>query len=528
MDPDESTPTPPQGTQAAEPFRFAPSFHYVGDTGTFRASDFEAEYARLFSEALDAGPISAGERQRLDLAASALCLPVERIEQIEAALRAAVEAKASITRTGLDPIATAPYGALTDTGQMPSMRVPAAAREPSPTPADETPPDGALALHDTGETADGLDTGETFDGESSTEDEGPPTLRTGPNAPVTSDAPSVATHPSGIPAVRGAWSEEEELHERFMMKRLEGGLDEQYCTAAVLVRRGLANVEENELYRACRTGLVPNPAAPLTLASWLGLLAHPQQDRTTSEILGCIAPAALLARVSAMRIDGVLPKLDPKKVQDPATTTVSAARALGWCAATLGLTQPLTYVDPDAPSGFEVLPTIPPATRIGREMLAGKSAVELAFHGARHLTWYREEYFICTLVPALTQLEDVFLAALLLGDPTLDFPPGTYERAALNRDALAPLLEPARVARLGELVARFLDEGGRTNLQRWARSAELTACRAGLLLSGDLETAAQIVLREPLGSQRLAELESFWASDAATELRRELGIALAN
>ena len=55
----------------------------------------------------------------------------------------------------------------------------------------------------------------------------------------------------------------------------------------------------------------------------------------------------------------------------------------------------------------------------------------------------------------------------------------------------SPTISPNFSARqLRRLVARFLARGGRTNLKRWARAAEWTACRTGLLLCGELQTAA--------------------------------------
>jgi len=255
-------------------------------------------------------------------------------------------------------------------------------------------------------------------------------------------------------------------------------------------------------------------------------LSHPDEDRGTGEIFASIASAALLGRVSAMRRDRSLLPLDPDKRHDPLTSTVSAVRALAWAAATLGMRAPPIYVAPEATQGFAVAMAVPPAIRIGGPMLSGRSAIELAFHCGRHLTWFREEHFVCTLVPTIGYLEDLFLAALSIGAPKIDLLPEVRARIALTAEAIVPVLDAARLARLEQQVARFLAQGGRTMLKRWAQAAEWTALRAGLLLCGDLGTASEIVRRDTNGAERVRELERFWAGDDATELRRQLGVAV--
>ncbi len=224
-----------------------------------------------------------------------------------------------------------------------------------------------------------------------------------------------------------------------------------------------------------------------------------------------------------MRRDRSLPVLEPEKRHDPQLSTVSAVRAVAWAAATLGLRAPPIYVDAREPTPFEIVPALPPALRIGAAMLAGQSAIQLAFHCARQLTWFREEHFVCTLVPSIAYLEELFLAALSIGAPEIELLPEVRARVAVVAEAILPVLDAPRLARLEQQVARFLRQGGKTSLRRWAQSAEWTALRAGLLMCGDLGTACDVVAAEANAADRVRELERFWASDDATTLRRELG-----
>src|SRR5438093_6677590 len=118
---------------------------------------------------------------------------------------------------------------------------------------------------------------------------------------------------------------------------------------------------------------------------------------------------------------------------------------------------------------------VPPALRIGKPMLSGQSALQLAFHCGRHLTWFREEHFVCTLVPSIMYLEDLFLAALSIGAPNIELLPDVRARVALTAEAIVPVLDAPRMELLHRHVTRFLAQGGRTSLRRWAQAAEWTS-----------------------------------------------------
>ncbi len=315
------------------------------------------------------------------------------------------------------------------------------------------------------------------------------------------------------------------LHDRFALCGEAKDLDGQFCTAAVLVRRKKATRAETSVYEAHRAQIPSRPARSLTTEAWQRLF-HPDEERTTGDVFAVIASAALLGRISAMRRDRSLPVLDNDKKQEPHSSTISAVRAIAWSAATLGLRTPPIYVDAAEPLPFEIVPALPPAIRVGGPMLSGQSATQLAFHCGRQLTWLREEHFVCTLVPSIAYLEEVFLAAMSIGAPQVELLPEVRARIALVAEAIMPVLDEPRLARLQLHVGRFIAQGGRTSLRRWAQAAEWTALRAGLLLCGDLQTACDAVQGEANAQDRVRELERFWAGEDATFLRRELGTAV--
>ena len=222
----------------------------------------------------------------------------------------------------------------------------------------------------------------------------------------------------------------------------------------------------------------------------------------TGEIFAVIVSAVLLGRVAALRRDKQLPALDPARKQDPAQSTLQGVRCFSWAASILGMRAPALYADPDYPGLVEMVPGVPPSTRLGQKALSGRSPHELAFVAGRHLAWYREERFVRLLVPQIADLEDLFLAALVIGNPGIPMRADTKRRVSALGAAIEPLLEPLLVDRLRGAFLRFVEEGGRTNLQRWANAADSTAARAGLLLSDDLRASAAMLEAEDAGAAR--------------------------
>jgi hypothetical protein len=435
---------------------------------------FERLYESLFAEALESGQISQEERERLNLAAKALGLDEKRAAALEEALVEAWEA--GVAETLVDP----QPGTLADRSPPSTTIAPAAPVTP------QAPDD---------------------------EDESPTLSRPSQRAARITDRP-----PAEVPF--------HELHARFDASVHAHAIDDGFRIAEVLVLRGAATRQERAFWEKHHVEGPVRPRRPLSHDGWVHLLKHPDEERTTGEIFAVIASAALLGRVSAMRRDGNMPRLDLEAYQNPLTSTVSAVRALSWAAATLGIRPPPAYVAPDLDVGYEIVTVVPPSSRIGSRVLSGLTAAQLAFACGRHMAWFREEHFICTLVPNVAYLESIFYAALLLGAPTLQLPPDVRERAHVFSQAIVPCLESKQIERLNRLVARFLARGGRTNLKKWARAAEWTACRTGLLLCGELQVAADALANEPGGEMRITELETFWASPEAGELRKRLGAAI--
>src|SRR5262249_33182378 len=162
-------------------------------------------------------------------------------------------------------------------------------------------------------------------------------------------------------------------------------------------------------------GLI-KPTSSLTEEGWK-LLFHPDEEVLTGRIFGVIAPAVLLGRVSPLRREKALPKPVAAQKEDPKMTTLQAVTCFACRSCILGMGTPQLFADPQFASSAEMVPGVPPATRLGKQALAGRSPFELAFFAGRHLSWYREEHFVRCLVPSTADLEDLFLAALGIANP---------------------------------------------------------------------------------------------------------------
>ena len=303
--------------------------------------------------------------------------------------------------------------------------------------------------------------------------------------------------------------------------------DRRFCVAQVLCALSAENPEERALAQQFKSQALISPRASISTKAWVDLLYHPEEEVLTGQIFSLIAPAVLVGRVTALRRDKKLHQPPPTTKQDPAKSTITAVRALPWAAAILGLAAPPIYVEKDRDSGFSLMPGVPPFTVIGKQVLSGRNQLEYAFLVGRHLSWYRQEHYLKTLFSGVPDLEDLFLAALTIGNPGLPIAEDMRRRVAPIAQAIEPMLEAQHVDALRGCFLRFVEEGGRTNLQRWSLAAEKTACRAGFVLCNDVATALGVLSAEEGPDGELGkDLVAFAASERYFKLRRQLGIAI--
>ncbi len=487
-------------------FDYSQGFEAAEATGNVRLGKLESMYEELFAEVIEDGVITTEERKQLDRMADSLGLDKGRLRRLESALQAAYESRNKVIIKDLSgaedmpaPTSISPLEPATD------QRTLALERRIKSLEARVIELEQELS-EARAQVSIEVDFSDAKAPDSVPEDDIGELLR----------------------RVRADPRDDETLHALFRHWSRTKDADRAFLTAEVLVHLGQASADEKVAHAAHKQVGLIRPSAPITPDAWKKLLFHPEEEPLVGEIFGVVVSAVLLGRLSALRRDKQLMKMDPARKQDPATSTVQAVRCFAWASTILGMHAPPLYVAPEFDGTVEMVPGVPPASKLGAASLSGRSAQELAFIAGRHLANYREEHFVRMLVPDARGLEEIFLAALSIGNPGLPLAAHVKELVVPIAKAIEPILEPMQLDRLRGQFLRFVEEGGRTNLQRWSQSVEATCNRTGLLLSGDLAAAQKVLGAEDKAhvEEKMNDLLAFVLSDRYAKLRRQLGIAV--
>ena len=475
--------------------------------GNLRHGKLEAMYEELFAEVIEDGIITQEERSRLDKMADNLGLDRARLRKLETALQAAYEARNRIVIKDLSFVDEPPPATIMPLEAPTDQRTLALERRIKF--LEERIKDLEIEVEEArAQVSVEVDLSDVEHIRPDIPDDDPAEL-----------ARRVRHDPRDV----------DSLHALFRLYKKANDRDRQWCVAQVLTYLDAASAEEKDVWAQHAPAALIHPNASVTQDAWKRLLFHPEEEPLVGEIFSVVVSAVLLGRLSAMRRDKQLVKLKIEQKQDPTTTTVQAVRCFSWSAAILGMSSPALFADTDYAGLVEMVPGVPPASRIGAVALSGRTAAELAFVAGRHLASYREEHFVKLLVPSARGLEDIFLAALSIGNPGLPLSAQVKQLVVPIAKAIEPILEPAAVDRLRGHFLRFVEEGGRTNLQRWTVASDRTVARAGFLLSNDLKAAHAVLTLEDASrvDEQMDDLMSFVVSDRYAKLRKQIGIAIA-
>jgi hypothetical protein len=488
--------------ESTSSFELGRGFDQGTTSGALELGPFAASYAQLFADALQDGVITATEREQLDQAASELGMSRAQLQQFEHAMVHAYELhhRVKVVERWQAPVRLPPPPA--GTTDVASSALLIAQIEQLSRRVRELEAELREARSHVNVEVDLTGLGSADAGA----EEAPEPLRAGIRRDPTN--PELFAR---LYAACGA----------------AGDRDGQFRAAQALVVLGAANAEQAALDAQHEPEGLITPQRALSTQDWNTALAHPELDIVTGNILSLVTPAALMGRVAGLRRAKRLPELSESQRHDAKDSTVMAVRALGWAATVLGMPTPAIYTDVERELAYAHVPGVPPYSLIGKQALAGRTQAEIAFLAARHMTYYRAEFFVKVLFSEVNELEDLFLAALLIGSPSLPLPTHVKSRVAPISGALEALLDAERRDLLRQQFQTFVADGGRTNLLRWSESIDKTACRAGLCLSGDLGAATRVLAEDegPEGPLR-ADLLAFAVSERHGKLRRRLGIAI--
>ncbi len=308
--------------------------------------------------------------------------------------------------------------------------------------------------------------------------------------------------------------------------------DEAWCLAAAMVFLKKADAEETRFFEDYRPQGMLQVKGRLNNELWVRHVFHEDENLHISKIFEMIAPAALQAKAQLLQSQGKAPVLDRRFRQDPMTSTVTFAKTFGWAAQVLGVPPPELYVRNDVPGGIVPVPSMPPACVAGQTVLTGFSPQELTFMCGRHLAYYRGEHLIRTQFPTQAELTIMLFAGVMLAAPSTPMPQDMAAQIRATAQELAKYMQPIHTEGLRASVKRFIDDGAKANIKRWNHAVELSSCRAGLIVCGDLDIPRKILAAEPQlpgdpsAADKMKELLLYSVSEHYFEVRRALGLTI--
>ena len=302
--------------------------------------------------------------------------------------------------------------------------------------------------------------------------------------------------------------------------------DKAWCLAATMnfLLRDRVRDDARAFYEQYKPKRPIAPQARLDEERWIKDLFHPNEDPFVGKIFASILPSLRRVKVQPVARFG----LTDKERQDPGTSSVALVRAMGLAGAAMNLPQmPLIYLRPTQPGGLSYVPSEPWSSIAGSGLLQGLSPQELQFVASKHMTYYRMEHYVRVLFPTVAELTPLLLSAIKIVKNDFEVPAEIQATVTTLQQQVAQ--DPVNYEGLRKVVRLFMDQGGQVNIKKWFQSVELTACRVGFLLSGDLDVATKMLALEPglpgdmSPNDKLKDVVLFSISDAYFRLREAAG-----
>jgi hypothetical protein len=247
-----------------------------------------------------------------------------------------------------------------------------------------------------------------------------------------------------------------------------------------------------------------------------------------SAIFSTLTPAILSVQSQSLSSYGLTPDLLVVAEHD----TTSMGRMLAFVGDTMTMRLPDVYHCPQDAGSLSFLFITPPAIGIGQGAVVDSPQQALAFIAARHLSYYRPGAFVRQLVPTGTGLRTWLMAAIRLVSPTFAVPANMEAQIHSYLDAIKEQLSGPQRDGLRSVTQKLLDGAPELDMRKWMAGVDLTADRAGFVLSNDLKLARAIIEASSEDSasvsrqDRDAQLMAYATSEPYFELRKRLGIAL--
>jgi serine/threonine protein kinase/lipopolysaccharide biosynthesis regulator YciM len=303
--------------------------------------------------------------------------------------------------------------------------------------------------------------------------------------------------------------------------------DAAWCLCQALTVLKLAEPDEERFYRRHRADNAAPAQAVLDADDWTRL-AHEDLDPLVTRIFALIQPTIIRTRTQSLEAIGydVRYAIDLSQHPYPVTQTLFYAHGV------LGMSAPPVFQNPNDPGGLGFLHAQTPGIVLGQASFdAQVSTQALAFVAGRHLTYFRPGYYVRHLVPTGTGLKAWLFAAIKLSAPQFPIAPDLEGQVDDAMQQMTADFQGVQRELLASQVSKLLQSGTTIDLKKWVASIDLTADRAGFLLSHDLQIATDVMRATDEAASvpsqdRMKEVILFSVSEEYFDLRQKLSIAI--
>jgi tetratricopeptide (TPR) repeat protein len=260
-------------------------------------------------------------------------------------------------------------------------------------------------------------------------------------------------------------------------------------------------------------------------------LAHPDEDRYLDALFALVAPMLAAATAQPHKTLGL-----NRKEALPIEDQRSFGKALKYVTTTLGVAPPEAYVRADQKEAVAFANcidgrTLVPVFSLGAPLVGdNRQQREQVFELARRCAHLRPERFVRFILPQPQQLGHIIDAAMALGEAPADkTPTGEMGKTVM---AMRRALQPVQLENVAAIGRKLRADGVKPEeaALKWLNATDLTAIRAGFVMTGDLETSARLIAAEPQpatalpATQRLLDLVWSSATEELFAVRKHLSM----
>jgi tetratricopeptide (TPR) repeat protein len=305
--------------------------------------------------------------------------------------------------------------------------------------------------------------------------------------------------------------------------------DASWALCQVLTVLQLAEPDEARFYERMRAETAAPAQDAFNEEDWVQRVMHPQLDPLLTAIFGLIQGAVVRSRAQPLAQMGITPEMqiDPSQHQAP------LAQTLYYAAGVLGLPLPAVFANPYDQGGLTYLFTETPCISMGKVGMSSQVPPQVAaFVAAQQLSYLRPGLYMRHFVQTGTALKAWLFAAIKLTSPQFPVAPDLEGSVTENLAALRQYLPADAKDHLASVVSKLIQSGVALDLKKWVAAADLTADRAGFIVSHDLRTTAEVIgatdesTAAVSNEDRYREIVLYAASQKYFQMRHRLGITV--